>query len=339
MVHVGPHKTGTTYLQLRFDAARERLRQGGVVYPAEWSSAENEPSHRKLVVGLREGRTADLKSQFEAIERGNPEYVLISGEGINHLPQSAIAALRTLMGSHPVTLIFYCRRWSELLPSLWQERVKHGYDETFPEFFADNMSDPFASVIMNFALRLNVYADVFGFENIRLVSYSNICDAGIDLADHFFDTFLPHHRSLIDDLSVLPVARPNQSLPPLQVEVMRALNAFSIRNGTLPPSSALREWSMAHAGRFETTALLAAIRAAGATLHFSDASSSARQLQDALSATYLALMVPPVKPGRLFEPGASEIPFFHQRYLTDRSAWRILDELYTAYRATLRSAV
>jgi hypothetical protein len=336
LLHVGPHKTGTTYLQLRFDAARQRLRQSGVVYPSEWSSAEGEPSHRKLVVGLREAHVAQLRSQFEAIERDDPDDVLISAEGIGHLQPPALELLKTLMRAQPVTVIFYCRRWSELLPSLWQERVKHGHDETFPEFFSINASDPFESIEMNFTRRLDAYAKVFGRENIRLVSYNNLCDAGIDLAEHFFDCFLPQHRSLIDGLPHLPVARPNQSLPPLDIEVIRALNAFNARGG-MPVSSALRDWYMTKSGQFDLAGLFAAIQTNAATLPFSDATPAVRLLQDSLSATYGDVMVQPAQPGCLFAPRKAEIVYFRQRYLTDRMARDALDKVYAAFRREVHS--
>jgi hypothetical protein len=235
------------------------------------------------------------------------------------------------MRGHPVTVVFYCRRWSELLPSLWQERVKHGHDETFPEFHSVNAGDPFESPVMNFARRLDIYADVFGRENINLVSYSNVCDDGVDLAEHFFDRFLPDHRSLIDGLPGLPNARPNRSLPPLEVEVIRALNACNARNG-MPPSSALRDWYMAHARQFDLASLFAMIQANRATLEFSDASPVARRLQEAIAASYRDLMVEPVRPGYLFEPRRAEIVFFQQRYLTERAALGALDEVYAAFR-------
>jgi hypothetical protein len=336
LIHVGPHKTGTTYLQLRFDAARERLRKAGVAYPGEWSSAEGEPSHRKLVVGLREAHVAQLRSQFEAIERTDPDYVLISAEGLNHLQQPALELLKTLIGGHPVTVLFYCRRWSELLPSRWQEEVKHGHDETFPEFLSIHAIDPFESSVLNFARRLDIYSNVFGRENIKVVSYSNLCDAGIDLAEHFFAAFLPQHRSLLDGLPELPIARPNQSWPPLKVEVIRALNAFNARSG-MPVSSALRDWYMAHAGQFDLADLSAAIEANAATLPFSDASPAAQLLHDRVSATYGDLMVPPAQPGCLFAPAQAEIVFFRQRYLTDRSAREVLDKVYTAFRREFHS--
>ena len=338
LIHVGPHKTATTYLQLSFDRARKRLHRQRVTYPTEWSSAESEPSHRKLVVGLREKRAVQLRSQFDLVEQNNPEYVLISAEGINNLERSSLELLKALLGRNPVTIIFYCRRWSELLPSLWQEKIKHGYDETFPEFFSINFSDPFESLIMNFAKRLKVYIDIFERENVKLVSYNNLCDDNIDLAGHFFDIFLPRHRPLIDDLPELAAARPNQSLPPLDVEVIRALNSFNIRGGMPPPSSALRGWYMANARRFDLAELFSAIEQNKEALRFSDASPGAQRLQEMLSTAYVDLMVPPARSHHLFAPRLAEIVFFKQRYLTDRRCRHTLDEVYSTFCEELESA-
>jgi hypothetical protein len=331
LIHVGPHKTGTTYLQLRLDAARQRLRQGGVVYPAEWSSTETEPSHRKLMIGLRDGRIGQLKSQFEVIERDKPGYVLISGEGINLLEQPAVELLKTLVGSHSVTIIFYCRRWSELLPSFWQEEVKHGCDKTFPEFFAKNVTDPFGSAVMNFGKRLCLYADVFGRKNIKLVSYSNLSDEVIDMAEHFFDSFLPQYRALIDDLPAPPLDRPNRSFPPRDIEAIRALNFIHRRNGELP-GPGLRGWYMANSGRFNVADLHTAMQENITSLQFSDAAAGAQQLQEMLFATYGDLMVQPTKPRRLFSPRQANIVYFCRRYLSDAMARQALEDLYAAFR-------
>src|SRR5208337_3002789 len=102
----------------------------------------------------------------------------------------------------------------------------HGYDETFPEFFSANIGDPLASHVMNFAYSLDKYSSAFGKENIRIVSYSNVCDDELDLAEHFFDTFLPQHRSVLDGLPPIANARPNQSFPVLDIEMIRVLNSF-----------------------------------------------------------------------------------------------------------------
>jgi hypothetical protein len=145
LIHVGPHKTGTTYLQLRFDAARKRLCERGVIYPAELSASKMEPSHRRLFPDIRASNISYLRFVFEQSAHKDAEYVLISAEDLNHLAPQEPGSLREAIDGGPATIIFYCRRWSELLPSLWQEKVKHGCDETFPEFFSANIADPLAS--------------------------------------------------------------------------------------------------------------------------------------------------------------------------------------------------
>ncbi len=330
LIHVGPHKTGTTYLQFRLDALRQPLRENGTIYPTDWSSSETEPSHRKLMVGLQKAHVAELSAQFEAIERAKPESVLISGEGLNLLESGPIELLKTLLGSNPVTIIFYCRRWSELLPSLWQEKVKHGHDETFPEFLADHATDPFASPVINFAKRLGLYASVFGRRNIALVSYSNLCDDGIDLAEHFFHCFLPRHRRLVDGLPAMAATRPNRSLPPIEVEVIRALNQIHSENG-MQAGAALRNWYMANAKRFDLSGLLSAIRETVATVRFSDAEPEAQQLHDMLFGLYGDLMVQPVTPRRLFSPRTADMVYFNQNYPPDRRTRRTLEGLYAGF--------
>ena len=49
LVHVGPHKTGTTYIQTRLDAARDRMRAVGVAYAETWRAEAAVPSHLRLL--------------------------------------------------------------------------------------------------------------------------------------------------------------------------------------------------------------------------------------------------------------------------------------------------
>ena len=338
LIHVGPHKTGTTYLQLRFDAARERLRERGVIYPAELSASKREPSHRKLFLDIRASNISYLRFVFEQIAHKGAEHVLISAEDLNHLEPQELGSLREAIDGGPATIIFYCRRWSELLPSLWQERVKHGYDETFPEFFAANISDPLASPVMNFAYSLDKYASVFGKENIRVVSYSNVCDDKLDLAEHFFDAFLPQHRAVLDGLPPLANAWPNHSFAAVDIEVIRVLNSFHMQNGG-GRDTELRDWYMAHARTFDLSELFAAIESNLAVLRFSDASSAVARLHDEVLAAYAGVLVDPVRKGCLFEAGTSEIRVAQPRYLANRAARAALDKVYAAFlEASCRAA-
>ena len=283
------------------------------------------------MVGLRDAHVDRLKSQFEAIERDDPDYVLISAEDLSLLETPAVGLLKTLVGGNSLTVVFYCRRWSELLPSLWQEKVKHGYHATFPEFLNDETTDPFASEVMNFAKRLDIYSSIFGRESVKLVSYSNVCDDEVDLASHFFECFLPQHRRLFDDCPRPSASRPNQSFPPRETEVIRALNAIHDRTG-MPADTKLREWYMASKRRFDLTDLFSAIQESAATLRFSDTSPDTHRLHVMLVSAYGDLMVPPVLPQRLFSPREADIVFYEQGYLANTGALRVLEDLYASFR-------
>ncbi len=87
-------------------------------------------------------------------------------------------------------MVFYCRRWSELIPSLWREAIKHGSLTTFPEFVLSCLADPVSAEELNFDLVLARYMSVFGARALRLVSYNGVMEAQMDLLTHFCQHFL-----------------------------------------------------------------------------------------------------------------------------------------------------
>lgn len=332
LVHVGPHKTGTTYLQLRLAAARDRLRTHGVCYPDIWDSAPGEPSHRKLVVALRIGNAAELRAQFADVRMSGADVVLISAEGIGHLDHTALDLLACLIGADRVTIIFYCRRWSEILPSLWQETVKHGDDDTLPEFLARHLADPIGSPVLNLTHALDRYARVFGRSNVAVVSYSNLADQRLDLAEHFVTTFLPHLRQIAADLPAPREQRPNQSISAQDIEIVRALNSFSFRDG-LARASGLRDWVLRQRGSLDLSALYSVIDASMTTLRLSDASAALDLLHKRIFEAWHDRLMQPSSSGLLFEPRTVELRFASSRYLTSAVAQSRFAEIYAAFRA------
>ena len=128
--------------------------------------------------------------EFEFLNGSGNETVLLSAEDLVGLSAANILTLRSLLGGASARVIFYCRRWSELLPSGWQELVKHGHTMTLPEFFSAHVVNAPGSNIINYGQALDRYAEHFGLENISLVSYSNIIDNNGDLFVHFCRNFL-----------------------------------------------------------------------------------------------------------------------------------------------------
>ena len=95
IVHIGAHKTGTTYLQLVFQG----LRQHGLCFPEVWSQSPDQPGHRKL---------------FEALASDGPVPnidltdgpVLISSEDLCYLRGAQVGRLRAALGDASVRIVF-----------------------------------------------------------------------------------------------------------------------------------------------------------------------------------------------------------------------------------------
>jgi hypothetical protein len=328
LVHIGPHKTGTTYIQSRLDAARDRLGAVGVVYPATWRAAEMVPSHLRLFERIRHRQLAELQRELAELPVDADGLVILSSEDLQYLDGQEVRILADLLGTPQVTIAYYCRRWSELLPSVWQERIKHGDDQPLPEFLLLLTAHAHRSALANYGIVLDRYLGVFGPANIRVVSYSNVADSQVDLAEHFVATFLP---PLPGGLPPASEARPNASLASAEIEMIRVLNALHRRRGG-ESGSAIRSWYQQHGGTHDLSAIMAAMTKATVTTPLSDAIPMLDLLHQRLFQQYRELLVPPVSANRLFRPRQHDLAFVRQGYLADPSIAAQVERVYQRFR-------
>ncbi|MGE5272016.1 MAG: hypothetical protein ACM3JG_20355 [Thiohalocapsa sp.] len=190
VVHVGLPKTGTKYLQYNFWRLREELRAQGVLYPAEWLRGGAMWAHHDLTEALTLGPDQRLAETFIRLNASGSATILLSSEGFNGLPDVALQYLRQLTQEANVEIVFYARRWSDWIPSQWQQAVKQGSLQTFPEWYAALLAAGDDHPGINQASSLDKFAWAFGRRNIRLVSYSNLRDHNVDIFDHFCSAIL-----------------------------------------------------------------------------------------------------------------------------------------------------
>jgi hypothetical protein len=134
ILHIGPHKTGTTYIQHTLDALRDVLLERGICVPSIWNAAPGVPSHHRLVRAIRNRDLALIQDQVREIVAQRHRYVVISCEGLSTLTPDQVAQLQQLLGSAAIQVVHYVRRWPERLPSAWQEHVRQGHATKFPAF-------------------------------------------------------------------------------------------------------------------------------------------------------------------------------------------------------------
>jgi hypothetical protein len=166
-LHIGPHKSGSTYLQSRLWANRTALRDSGIHLPGD-----GQIDHFRAGLDLRglPGRGAQpppvgswdrLIAEVRAIDART---VLVTDERLAAASSPhAARALRSL-APHDVHVIYAVREFSALLPSEWQERIKLAMDtpfETWLESVATRGGPSFwrAHCIGNVFARWNVARD------------------------------------------------------------------------------------------------------------------------------------------------------------------------------------
>jgi hypothetical protein len=325
IIHIGPHKTGTTYIQETLAALRGALLERGICVPSIWNASPGLPSHMQVVWAIRNGDLTVIQEQVQEILAQRHEYVVISCEALSRLDQKQIVQLRQLLGSAPVQVVYYVRRWPERLPSLWQEAVKFGFTDTFPEFLAKQLTRYDISELRD-TVMIDRFAAVFGASRVKVVSYSHLTERSLDIASHFLASCLG-----VSDVELPAAGLPNQSLPILDTELIRALNAVHARYG-YEKSPALRNWFLSHREGLVPDTVLDAMRRCLDTIRLDEAAPPFfLPLQDLLT-RYGPSIVPPHHANGLHALRAIDAAFVRPDFLLEPSVSKVLHEIYTVYR-------
>ncbi len=224
VIHIGPPKAGSKYLQTSLAGLHKVLAEVGILYPTTLLTEDPRISHAILNGALRAGPSAALDRAFGELNDTGHDVVVLSWEGAFSLPEEALAYFRRLIGAgNEVALVYYCRRFAERIPSLWKQEVKKGRTITLPEAVAREMRSPLRTQDHNASLVWARWAGVFGRDSLNLVSFNNLRDAKVDLFTHFAANFLGWHGTERAKRVVVH-ASPNAA----DTEMLRALNAFEL---------------------------------------------------------------------------------------------------------------
>jgi hypothetical protein len=296
VIHAGPHKTGTTYLQRCLDFNAARLRGRGIAVPVAWNHSPENPSHDGLIQRLDAAGFPELEATFKQWRAARVKTVVISSEDIATLPADSLAMLRSLVGSDPCVVVYYVRRWSELVASGWQEAVKQGASLPLLEYVLHRYASPEASTEINIEPVVERLIAAFGREAIRLVSYNQVLESGLDLFTHFGRNFLG-----MPNLQPIAEGRVNASLPPAEVELIRELNHIDRAAGR-PQGSRISISLSERRGVIDISPLLSVLNDYTRTLLLRDNLPFAREILRRSRATYADCVVKPVPALRFYNP-------------------------------------
>ena len=324
VIHIGPTKTGSKYLQSILFYSRSALLEKGIAYPDAWWTKPDQIMHDPLLQMLRQERYDEVKEAFDRINSQGHRVVVLSCETIGDLEEAKLAALRDAIGNHPCEVVYYCRRWSDRIPSDWKQEIKMGRFPTFPEFFLSHLNHPFESAAVNYSLVWAKICRVFGRRSLRLISYNDLRDRQIDQFRHFAENFLDWNGEHGLDAGLIDC---NVSPNLYDIEILRSLNWLDYQ-AVQRHRVNTRVKFLVPRSNWDTRVLESVMAANLATMSVSDDCEPFQQSWDAISA-YAKCFVDADSRSEPFSRKNTEFSFVRSDFLLNDGA---LDELKALYR-------
>lgn len=228
-VHIGPPKTGTTYLQDVIWRNRALLREQGVTVPGA-----RQVDHFHAALDLRRvdfagHRDPAVPGAWQRLVRharaASTPRVLISHEVFAGAEEDQIASLVRAFDRSPVHVVYGARDVARQLPAVWQESLKNRGTRSYDRFLAATLTREPRNLDRGFwrtqhaARALQRWSRHLPPERIHVMTLPQAGAAPTWLFDRFCAA-LGVDGAGFD----LDVARSNTSLTPVDAEVLRRLN-------------------------------------------------------------------------------------------------------------------
>ena len=178
LLHIGPHKTGTTAVQGALHLARERLAAEGVVYPGRgrqplWPilAVTGQPA----LLGGPRPKISHWDNLVRDVRAAGAQRVVLSSEFFAEADDAAARRVVADLGGARVHVVVTLRCLTRILPSQWQQYLQNGFHFGYLEWLDGILSDPPRSPTPGFWRRhrhdalVARWAAVAGQENLSVV--------------------------------------------------------------------------------------------------------------------------------------------------------------------------
>lgn len=233
LLHIGPHKTGSTAIQVALFAVRDELPRFGAWVP---SGRRRRSAASTELFAARPTFEAPLplwRALVDEVAEAGEVRVCVSDELFGKARARVAAKIVRDLGGGRAHVVAVARRYDAYLPSQWQERVKAGRTETYDEWLRIVLgSEPHRE-------RSNVWVahDTPALVRrwTRLVGADQLTLVVADETDHgqlprLFEQML----GLPCGLLVPDPDRSNYALAPYDVELTRRANVSLLGHGVPP---------------------------------------------------------------------------------------------------------
>jgi hypothetical protein len=227
LLHIGPHKTGTTSLQSAFHVGRREAAAQGVHY----AGPNRQPMQAAHAITGKPSPYADGKTPprsrwrdlVREVEGAVGKRVVISSEGFADADDDGIRTVITDLGADRVHVVVTLRPLVRILPSQWQQYVQGGMTLAYDEWLDAMLNQPPGSVSPSFWVRhrhdtlVKRWAAVAGSSNVIVIVAEE--------ADRERQLRLFEHMTGLREGTLVPEKDlSNRSLTLPEIETVRAFN-------------------------------------------------------------------------------------------------------------------
>jgi hypothetical protein len=229
LLHIGPHKTGTTAIQGSLAQAREAMAEVGVIYPgkarAHQMSAIAVTGARGLV-GERSAKMGDWERLVRECGEAADQRVVVSSEYFDEATDAQARQVVEDLGSKRVHVVITLRPLAKIMPSAWQQYVRNMHRGTYSDWLEGMLRKaPYKQPTPSFWRRhdhevlVERWAATVGPERLLVMVVDDTNRLGI-LRD--FERVI----GLPDGLLEPAVGADNRSLTAAEAEIVRELNVI-----------------------------------------------------------------------------------------------------------------
>lgn len=146
LLHIGPHKTGTTAIQGAFHGAREQLAEHGILYAG--GGVRHPQQAAAAITGAKLGRgfekpTPDhWKALCEEVNGAGDQTVVISSEFFANGDDAAARLAVESLGGPRVHVVVTLRPLLKIMPSQWQQYVQNGLRMSYEDWLDGMLRRP-----------------------------------------------------------------------------------------------------------------------------------------------------------------------------------------------------
>jgi hypothetical protein len=233
LLHVGPHKTGTTAMQASLFAARKRMAKHGVYL----ANAKERHPRTAILEGtggraIRGALTSTLTTWADlqqAVSSHPADRVVISSELFSNTKQQRIPGLVDDLGGPRVQVVLTVRSLARVLPSQWQQYLTARLTLSYEAWLEEVFNNPEGTVARRFWRRhaydraVDRWRSAVGADRLWVVA---VDPAKPDQLLRGFETLL----GLPDGL-LRPPKQSNPSLSLGEAELLRLINIAAKRSG------------------------------------------------------------------------------------------------------------